>query len=76
MSAREQLVADLNAVAVYFRQRMDGASKDSQNRYWRFAEICQAAAQSVYSDGETIKEYEQFVDRIEQGGRKDVSGTD
>ena len=69
MSEREQLVADLNNMAGWFRQRMDGASVSSANRYWSFAELCQAAAQSVYSDGETIKEYEAFVDQIEQGGK-------
>ena len=62
MTEREQLVADLRGVALYFRQRMDGASRDSQNRYWHMAEIADRGAQFVYSDGETIKEYEQYID--------------
>ena len=67
--ARDQLVTDLRQTALYFRQRMDGASKDSQNRYFHFAEICDMAAQWVYSDGETIKEYEAWADGMEDDGK-------
>ncbi len=69
MTNRDQLVADLRGIALYFRQRMDGASRDSQNRYWQFAEIADRAAQSVYSDGQTIMEYEAYVDRMEDDGK-------
>ena len=69
MTDREQLVADLRGIAVYFRQRMDGSSKDSQNRYWHMAEIADRGAQFVYSDGETIREYEEHFDRMEDDGK-------
>lgn len=69
MTDREQLVADLETLAKWFRDRIDGASRSSQNRYWHFAEICHRASESIYSDGETIKEYEEFCDRMEDDGK-------
>lgn len=65
MTLREQTVADLKQMAQWFRQRMEGASKESQNRYYANAEIVDRAAGMIYSDGETIKEYETFVDGLE-----------
>ena len=69
MTDREQLVADLETIATWFRQRIDGASQSSQNRYWHFAEIAHRASESIYSDGETIKEYEEYCDRMEDDGK-------
>ena len=69
MTLREQTVADLKQMAQWFRERMDGASKESQNRYFSNAEIVDRAAGMIYSDGETIKEYEAFVDGLEDDGK-------
>ena len=69
MKTRDELVTGLKMLEIYFRQRIEGASKDSQARYAEYAEICRDAAQSVYSDGDTIKEYEEYVDRMEDDGK-------
>ncbi len=69
MTDRDQLATDMKALADYFRQRVDGASKDSQNRYWHMAEIADRAAAMIRSDGETIREYEEFVDAMEDDGK-------
>ena len=62
---REQMVTEMKGMAEFFRQRMDGASKDSQNRYWHYAEIADRAAGCIRSDGETIREYEEWADGME-----------
>ena len=69
MDDREQLAIDMQGVAEYFRQRVDGASKDSQNRYWHMAEIADRAAAMIRSDGETIREYEEWAEGMEDDGR-------
>lgn len=69
MTLREQTVADLKQMAQWFRERMDGASKESQNRYFSNAEIVDRAAGMIYSDGETIKEYEAYFDKMEDDGK-------
>ena len=69
MPERENLITELGKLETWLRQRMDGASKESQNRYFLFAETCRMAATSIYSDGETIREYEDYFERMEDDGR-------
>ena len=69
MADRGAMVEELGKLETWLRERMDGASKESQNRYFLFAEVCKTAAGWIHSDGETIKEYEDYFDRMEDDGR-------
>lgn len=69
MTQREQLVTELEQIGDFFRRRLDGASKVCQERYSRFADTARRASVCIYSDGETIKEYEAEFDKLEDDGK-------
>lgn len=66
---RKQQAVDLMHIANWFRQRVDGASKDSQERYHRMADVCEKAADTIMADDDTIRAYEEEFLRMEDDGK-------
>ncbi len=66
---REEAARELARIAAHFEQRMEGASTASRNKYWSYAETARQVAAMIRSDGETIREYEELVDGMEDDGR-------
>jgi len=66
---RKGLADELEKIAVYFKDRMRDCKSDAKNIHFYRSEILRVAAAVIRSDEETLREYEEYVDGLEDDGK-------
>ena len=70
MTERKALAEELEKIAAYFDERRhDCKGAEAQNVHYFRAALIRSAAAVILSDQETIREYEEFVDGLEDDGK-------
>ena len=65
MKDRQELAQELRSIARYFDRRATDSHGETSNIHRLRAVLARRAADTILSDGETIREYEEFVDGME-----------
>lgn len=69
MTDREDLAETMEAIADYFDRREREAVEPSKNVFWTYARAARRAAETLMSDEETLSEYAEAIDRMEDDGK-------
>ena len=70
MTDRKALAEELEKIAAYFDDRMrDCKGGEAKNVHFFRSTIARTAAAVIRSDEETLREYEEYVDGLEDDGK-------